>query len=196
VLGLAVVACGAVLGALPAGVVGAVIGASVSLLFAVPFALAVARGEPYRGSRGVVLLAIDATWSVPNTWAGALYYGVNVLRGNHHDVDRTRGAGSIWLVDGVFPGFATTIGTVKAGSSDRIDRHEELHVFQARLLGPLYLPLVGMNYVVATVVPYWLLFPRSSRRAVTGLSSYFLNGVYPHVWNELWAYRATRPAGA
>ena len=193
VQGVAITAFGAALGALVGGWIGALIVGLVSLAIAVPFGLAVAVGEPYHGSAlGVWRCIVDATWSVPNTWAGALYYAVNRLTGNVHDAARSRGAGSIWLVNGVFPGFATTIGTVKAGSGPGVDRHEELHVFQARLFGPLYLPLVAVNYVLATIAPYWLLVRPPSRRPVSGFSSYFMHGVYPHVWNEIWAYRATR----
>ena len=49
-----------------------------------------------------------------------------------------------------------------------------------------------LNYIVATLIPYWLLFRDKDRYPITGFASYFENGVYPHVWNELWAYRATR----
>jgi hypothetical protein len=149
-------------------------------------------GRPYEGVGGLRRCLIDATWSALNTWAGAVYYGVLRLTGNPLDAGRCRGKGSIWLVNGVVARYATTIGCVKAGSNDRIDRHEEIHVFQARLFGPLYLPLVGLNYAVATVVPYWLfLFRDPVKRPIKGFRSYFENGVYPHVWNELWAYRAT-----
>ncbi|MBA2281983.1 MAG: hypothetical protein H0W25_12240 [Acidimicrobiia bacterium] len=150
-----------------------------------------ARGRPYVGARGAWRCGVDATWSSLNTWAGALYYAAHRLTGNQPDFAKTVGRGSVWLTRGVVPKYATTIGPVKAGSSDRVDRHEEIHVFQARLFGPLYLPSVALNYVVATVLPYWLLFRGRSRRPITGVASYFEDGVYPNVWNELWAYRAT-----
>lgn len=192
VQGVAVTAVGAGLGFGIGRRLGAVAGGVLSGLFAVPFGRAVAECRPYHGSaRGVRRCILDATWSSLNTWAGAIYYGLHRMAGNHHDVVRSTGSGSIWLVNGVVPRYATTIGTVKAGSTDAVDRHEEIHVFQARLFGPLYLPLVVLNYVVATVVPYWLLFYDKARYPITGFASYFEHGVYPHVWNELWAYRAT-----
>ncbi len=85
---------------------------------------------------------VDATWSSLNTWAGAIYYGIHRLAGNPHDLARSAGKGSIWLTRGVSVRYATTIGTVKAGSSDDIDEHEEIHVMQARIFGPL-LPAAG-----------------------------------------------------
>ena len=191
VLGLSVTATGLLIGFLAGGPIGAVLVGVLSALFAIPFGRAVAQGKPYAGALGFWRALIDATWSAPNTWAGAVYYSIHRLTGNTHDLARSAGKGSIWLTKGVVPAYATTIGTVKAGSNDGIDRHEELHIFQARLFGPLYIPLVILNYIVATVVPYWLLFRDKARYPITGFSSYFENGVYPHVWNELWAYRAT-----
>jgi hypothetical protein len=189
VQGLAVAATGAVLGFLVGGPIGAVIGGVLLGAFAIPYGWAVARGEMYAGDAlGVWRAVLDATWSSLNTAAAALYYGVHRLTGNTHNLARTRRSGAIWLDRGVVTKYATTIGTVKAGSDDHIDRHEMLHVFQARLFGPLYLPLVGLNYVLATIIPYWLLL---EHRPITGFGSYFENGVYPNVWNELWAYKAT-----
>jgi hypothetical protein len=190
-LGLSVTATGAVMGLLLAGSIGAVLFGLVSLAAAIPFGRAVVQGTPYQGGLGAVRCAIDATWSSLNTWAGAIYYAVHRLTGNTHELAKSAGKGSIWLKKGVVPKYATTIGTVKAGSSDDIDAHEEIHVFQARLFGPLYIPLVALNYIVATIIPYWLLFRDKERYPITGFASYFENGVYPHVWNELWAYRAT-----
>jgi hypothetical protein len=192
VQGVVVAVVGALLGIGLAGTWGGVVLGGVSAGFGVAYGRAVWLGLPYEGVGGGRRFLVDATWSSLNTWAGAVYYGVNRLTGNALEPERCRGKGSLWLVRGVVPRYATTIGCVKAGSNDRIDRHEEIHVFQARLFGPLYLPLVGLNYAVATVVPYWLfLFRDPVKRPIKGLRSYFENGVYPHVWNELWAYRAT-----
>ena len=115
----------------------------------------------------------------------------------------SRGSGSLWLTKGFIPHYtgaagtthyyATTLGTVKAGSNPQVDPHEQFHVFQARLFGPLYVPLVVVNYVVATVVPYWILFRDRDRRPISGVVTYFNNGVYPHVWNEMWAYHSKGP---
>lgn len=191
VLGLSVTATGIVLGAALGGPIGAVILGVLSVLFAVPFGRAVLQGRPYAGGTGVWRWIVDATWSSLNTWAGAVYYGIHRLTGNTHDLTKTAGKGSIWLTKGVVAKYATTIGTVKAGSSDDIDSHEEIHIFQARLFGPFYIPLVVLNYIVATIIPYWLLFRDKERYPITGFGSYFENGVYPHVWNELWAYRVS-----
>ena len=192
VQGVTVTAVGGGLGYLIGRGVGAAVLGVLSLVLAIPYGRAIAAAEPYKGSTlGAWRCVVDATWSSLNTWAGAIYYAAHRLFGNTLDTSRSVGTGSLWLVKGVVPKYATTIGPVKAGSNTDIDRHEEIHVFQARLFGPLYLPLVGMNYVLATVIPYWLLFRDPVRRPISGFGSYFENGVYPHVWNEFWAYRAT-----
>jgi len=191
VLGISVALTGSAVGFLIGGPIGAGILGVLSLLLAIPFGRAVAQGQPYEGGMGAWRCFLDATWSSFNSWAGAVYYGIHRLTGNTQDTTRSKGKGSIWLTKGVVSKYATTVGTVKAGSNDYIDGHEEIHIFQARLFGPFYIPLVVLNYVLATIIPYWLLFNDRDRYPVTGFASYFENGVYPHVWNELWAYKVS-----
>ena len=93
------------------------------------------------------------------------------------------------MVEGVSPRYATTIGTVCAGSSSGIQRHEDVHIFQGRLLGPLYIPLVLANYVLFTIAPVWLLYHDHTNAPINRFTRYFEIGVYPHVWNEAIAYR-------
>lgn len=173
-----------------ATIVGASLGAVSSAFPAVAAATAVKRANPYtRDVRGRALLAVDVTWSALNTWAGALFLYVLGVRGNRVEAERSVGSGRIYLARPAISGYATTVGTVVAGCSARLERHESVHVFQARLLGPFYLPLVGVGFVVATVMPYWMV-SRRARSAVDSLASYFVAGVYPHTWHEYWAYRS------
>ena len=189
-LGVVVVAVGVSIGWwLEGPVVGLIVG-GLSALCAVAYGYGVGVSGAYSATPlNIWRLFIDATWSSFNTWAAAIYYGIHRVTGNSLDRSKSEGRGSLWLTRGAFPGFATTIGNVKAGSDAKIDRHEELHIFQARLLGPLYIPAVALNYVLATILPYWLLYYDKSKRPVKGLGTYFMNGVYPHVWNEAWAYK-------
>jgi hypothetical protein len=139
--------------------------------------------------RGLGLALVDATWSLPNTVAGLLFLLFALARGNAIDRGFTRHRGIIGLRHGVIPGFATTIGPVQAGLSPGLNRHEAIHVLQARLFGPCYLPLVLLNWVVATVLPYWLLYHDRAAEPITSVAAYFRHGVYPHCWHEEWAYR-------
>ncbi len=189
VQGASVVVVGATLGALVGGRAGLVVGLVVSLAPAVVFARVLAGCRPYpSGGRGVGLALLDATWGSLTTWVSAWYLLVLRARRNPPDRDRSHGSGLVHLCDPAIPGYATTIGIVTAGCSGRVEPHERVHVLQARIFGPLYLPLVGLGFVVATLVPYWLISSRSRGR-VRDLSSFFVHGVYPNTWHEWWAYR-------
>ncbi|MET8066475.1 glycine zipper family protein [Micromonospora sp. NPDC005686] len=181
---------GALLGQLAAGTVGLLVGAVVGLLVGAPFGWASASTGTYgAGPKGIFLFVVDHTWSLLNTFAGALYLALHLVFGHQLDRIVSAGSGRVNVVEGVSPRYATTIGTVCAGSSPGIQRHEDVHVFQARLLGPFYLPLVALNYVLFTVVPVWLLWHDHTNAPINRFTRYFEIGVYPHVWNEAIAYR-------
>jgi hypothetical protein len=183
-------AYGAVLGFLAGGWVGLAIGGAIGLLLGCFFGWAVAAGDVYPATAGgVVTFIIDHTWSMLNTVAGSLYMVVHFIFG--HTLDRTTSAGSarVNIVEGVSPNYATTIGTVVAGGTSTILRHEDVHILQARILGPAYIPLVALNYALWAVAPLWLLWHDHSTRPINSFGRYFEVGVYPHVWNEAIAYR-------
>lgn len=174
----------------PTGSVGVVIGSLVGLALGVLQGWCAAKAASYPDdARGWWLMVLDNTWSLPNTCVGSLFLALNLVFGNRVDATMTAGRTTIVLRDGVFGGFATTLGNVEAGSTSAIADHEYIHVLQARIFGPLYVPLVVLNYVVATILPYWLLYHDRVGRPITGVGAYFMRGVYPHVWNEEWAYR-------
>lgn len=169
---------------------GLLIGGLVGLVFGAVYGWAITAVRAYDwGSAGsIVAYVVDHTWSLANTLVGALFLTGNVVFGNR--LDRTfTGRNVVGLQNGVFPGFATTIGTVQAGTGMGIDDHEAVHVLQARIFGPLYIPMVIGNYILATLLPYWLLYHDRTARPITGLITYFKRGVYPHTWNEEWAYK-------
>jgi len=170
------------------GPVGLLVLGGIGLVCGIVYAWAITAAKVYRiDAGGLFAFVVDFTWSLPNPLVGALFLALNVLFGN--ELDREfNGRNCVGLRNGVFPGFATTIGPVVARTKFN-DPHEAIHVLQARLFGPLYLPLVLVNYVLATVLPYWLLYHDRARHPIKGIASYFRRGVYPHVWNEEWAYR-------
>lgn len=188
----AIVLAGAVgvFGLLVGGGLGFLIGALIGLALGAVYgwAITAVRAYDYGSAGGIVAYVVDHTWSVLNTLVGALFLAGNVVFGNK--LDRTFSQrGVVGLQNGVFPGFATTIGTVQAGTNMGIDDHEAVHVLQARIFGPLFIPMVLVNYILATVLPYWLLYHDRTARPITGLFTYFKRGVYPHTWNEEWAYK-------
>ncbi|MGH3450992.1 MAG: hypothetical protein ACRDQW_09725 [Haloechinothrix sp.] len=182
---------GAVAGLLVGGASGLVIGLLAGLLLGGVHGWAIAAGSAYDfgSAGGAVAYVVDHTWSVVNTLAGAVFLTGNLIFGNRLDRSFTPHRNLIGLHKGVVPGFATTIGTVQAGTGMNINVHEAVHVLQARIFGPLYIPLVVGNYVLATLLPYWLLYHDRTARPISGFVAYFRRGVYPHTWNEEWAYK-------
>jgi hypothetical protein len=89
----------------------------------------------------------------------------------------------LYFKSGWIPDKDTTLGNVIVGNT--VPKHESVHVWQARVLGPIYVPAVAAFYEIATVLPYWLLYGDCS---VTGVGSYFMQGVYPNTLHELMAY--------
>ncbi|MBY8870359.1 glycine zipper family protein [Micromonospora sp. PLK6-60] len=181
---------GGVLGGWLGGPAGVAVGGAAGLLLGVPFGWAVAGARSYRpDARGVALFVVDHTWSLPNTVLGAGYLVAHLAVGHRLDRDACRHRGRVNLVEGVWPRYATTLGTVCAGAGPGVQRHEDVHILQARLLGPLYLPLVAANYVLFTIAPVWLLYHDHARAPIDRVRRYFEVGVYPHTWHEAIAYR-------
>ncbi len=145
--------------------------------------------NPYpRGARGWVLALVDLTWSLPNTLAGLLYLGAHLLVGHRIDRAASVHSGQIHVIEPAIEGWAMTIGPVVAGAGESLRPHESVHVYQARVLGPFYLPLVALNYIAFTVAPVWLLCHDHGRWPIRGFATYFTHGVYPHTFHEVWAF--------
>ncbi|HZN71127.1 MAG TPA: glycine zipper family protein [Micromonosporaceae bacterium] len=177
------------------GVVGALVVGGIAGGVGAVFGWAVVKAEPYeKTAASVLIFLIDHTWSLLNTMAGAIYLTANLIFGNKIDLERSRHSGAIQLENGVIPGYLTTVGTVIAGVDEPVHAHEHGHVLQARIFGPMYLLLVAISYVLATVLPYWLLYHDRTKYPINSFGNYFLQGVYPHTWNEEWCYRVYGPA--
>lgn len=203
-----------VVGLLVGAPVGGLVGGVLGLVLGSAFGWTLARAGSYTSTpKGVVLFLIDHTWSLTNTLAGSMFLLVNLIMGNELNAEDSRKSSSIVFNKGVIPSrkrvvvlhtvagpqpttirsyFATTVGNVKVGvrpdSGVALKRHEDVHILQARLFGPLYLPLIGLGYLVAIVVPFWLLYHDHRARPIRSVRDYFMRGVYPHVWHEEWAY--------
>ncbi len=199
---VAVVLAGATgfLGYLVGGVTGLLIALAIGAAVGTVFGWAVTTSQSYdlTSPLGLVKYVLDLTWSLPNTLLGAIYLSLNLVFGNRLERGYSRHSGCVQLVKGVFPEmngitYLTTVGTVIAGVDPAVHAHEHGHVFQARLFGPLYVPLVLANYAVATVLPFWLLYHNHTRYPIKKFAAYFMDGVYPHTWNEAWCYRVYGP---
>jgi hypothetical protein len=183
--------CGFVLGYFSGELVGGAIGAGITGIFGaiLSWSLAAKRSYNWSSVPGCAQYIVDCTWSVTNTVVGAVFLTLSYITFNFPSTTvSSEYQGFLVLRRGVFPGFATTLGNVIAGGTPGILRHEGGHVLQARIFGPIYIPLVIANYIVATLLPYWLVYHDHGRKPIKSLGAYFMRGVYPHVWNEEWAY--------
>ncbi|MEV4415049.1 glycine zipper family protein [Catellatospora sp. NPDC049609] len=172
------------------GPAGALVGGAVAAVAAVPYGWAVGRVRAYQPTaHGVGLFAVDHSWSLVNTCAGAVFLTANLARGHRLDPSACRHRGRVNLREQAIRGYATTVGNVVAGATAACERHEDVHVRQARLFGPLYLPLIAANYALFTVLPVWWLYHDHAGYPITGPRRYLDRGVYLHVWHEAWAYR-------
>ena len=173
---------------------GTTTGLIVSALFAVLgmiHGIKLAKAESYFGTGGFLAFLWDHLWSLPNTIVGSVFALITVTGGI--DKSMSKGTGRLVLVDRIFSDFDTTFGNVTAGNDPTISDHEALHVWQARLFGLFLYPLWFINYVINTIVPWWI-FLLKDKPADFG--KYFVCGVYPYTVFELWAYTVggTKPS--
>jgi len=157
--------------------------------------------------QGWLLLLVDFTWSLPNTLFGFVLGNIiYVFVGNP---SRSLSAGQGWIAfqprgSGAFGNSVLqTIGTLNLGGAGQ---HERMHLLQARIFGPLYLPLFALNYVVNFLVQVlwtgtvglvlWKLKARATpylqppgHSAVGG----FFGWIYYANLFEIWAYSAGNP---
>jgi hypothetical protein len=174
----------------------ALVGVATTAAVVAPYVAAVARHRPYATDlTGLTRWAVDSTWSAPNTLAGALFFAHQRGRGNAIRPERTTGSGTVDLSRAAIAGYATTVGVVVAGSRPRLDAHEQVHVTQQRVLGPLYGPLVVADYARLICAPTWWRHHDHDGAPIVSLATYLQRGVYRRVWHERWAY-AVAPAGS
>ena len=157
--------------------------------------------------RGWVELLVDTTWSLPNTLFGfVLGNPVYALFGTPSR-RKSKDAGWIVYLPRSATGFGNnvlqTLGTVNIGGAGQ---HEKMHLLQARIFGPLYLPLFAVFYIVtATVQVAWTLtlgwilrlarvrqkaYLRPPARSAVGG---FFGWIYYATPFELWAYATGNP---
>lgn len=146
----------------------------------------------FRDSRGWAALLLDYTWGLPGTTLG---YGVQIINqfwpNSGYDPALSQLVGSHVYTGGIgLPGFTTTMGNVTThlgvgpGAKDVLANHEEVHVWQSRIFGPLFqTSYVGWMVGGAFVgTGYWLLHPNQDWFSLVETAAY-----YDNPW-EVWAY--------
>jgi len=193
--------------AVAVGAFGAVLGGAVGapLGVAVPFAIVGAANGALCGwrrvyewgcSRGLAAAVLDSTWALPITAAGLASQALGIVPGSPgYDASLSRRQNRMVFRRGFVPrrGFAITVGNVVSGAGDTslarrrrlVTDHEDVHVWQARWLGPLYPVLYGAWLLAggAAGAVVWLVARRDQPfTKVVESCAYYLN---PFEW---WAY--------
>ena len=190
------------------GLVGAALGAGVGSLARLAAPAAVVAGAhgalsgwrriyAWRRPSGPAAFVLDSTWSLPMTTAGLVGNVVGLAqRDGGYVAELSERADRHVYRRGLAPrrGFATTLGPVIAGAGDTDDPrrrrlvidHEDVHVWQARWLGPLF-PVLYVGWTVVGGAIGGVLHLAGHRRdepfaRVVETSGYYLNPL------EWWAY--------
>jgi hypothetical protein len=156
---------------------------------------------------GWLMLVVDITWSLPNTVFGAITgLWLYAFFGNP---SRTNSEGRGWVsysprsATGFGNDVLQTLGTVNLGGSGQ---HERMHLLQARIFGPLYLPIFGLSYVVTFLIQclftliVGLILKATGFRTSAHLNppassavSGFFGWIYHSTPFEEWAYASGNP---
>ena len=158
-------------------------------------------------SKGWLELVVDTTWSLLNTLFGFIIG--NIFYPFFGDLSKSQSKDPGWIVymptgsTGFGSSVLQTLGTVNIGGAGQ---HERMHLLQARIFGPLYLIIFGLNYVVNFVVQVlwtftiggvlWLLKVRQKsyfRPSVASAVGGFFGWIYYATIFELWAYASGNP---
>jgi hypothetical protein len=159
----------------------------------------------WRSSKGAAAVALDSTWALPMTVAALFANAVGAVTKGGYVSDLSHRANRHVYQRGFMPrkGFAITLGNVISGAADTskprrrrlITDHEDVHVWQARWLGPLY-PIVYVGWMAvagAVGALAWALRHRDQPIGkVVETYAYYLNPL------EWWAYSRDdhwRPGG-
>lgn len=157
------------------------VAAACGVIAATYSALALSWGIYEAGFFSILGYLLDVTWSLLNSFAGfAVWLPVCAISGSHFvdPDDNSRRSGTFVYDQNPRGGGyqATTIGNVIAGGWCS---HEEIHVWQARLFGPLYLPAYALNLLLSLIF-----------RWISGNFENYGDQAYRRISFEDWAYAA------
>lgn len=153
---------------------------------------------------GVLALLVDLSWSLPNTIAGFVLGNlIYIFVGNP---SRTQSENEGWIsykargtrTSGFGVTVLQTIGTVNLGGAGN---HEKVHLMQARIFGPLFIPIVIVNYIITGAIQILFTITLGAILKATGARdtpylrppehsavSGFFGWIYYATIFELWAY--------
>ncbi len=188
-------AAGAVLAGLSWSTVG--LAAPAAVVGGANGVLSGARGVYGRDRAGALAFVLDSTWALATTTGSVgLHLVDGALRASYLPEISHRQNRHVYR-GGFTPrrGYAVTVGNVISSAGDvsvdsrrrLVEEHEETHVWQARILGPLFAPAyLGWSVIGAVIgAIQWLTFasPRPRLASVVDRLAYRANPF------ELWADR-------
>lgn len=154
----------------------------------------------WRSRRGVIAFVADHTWALSTTTSGLIAMGANRLTDAGYEPSLSHRQNRMVYRRGFVlrRGFAVTFGNVVNGAADvdgRFDDsrrelvtvHEETHVWQARIFGPVYPLVYGLWFAGGSVVGMakWLMSDRSRSLANTiDLHAYYRNPFERHAYGR------------
>ncbi len=161
------------------GIAGAALGSGAGAIVGLSFPAAIIAGangaiSGWRGiynwatSKGRLAFFLDSTWALTTTLGSLISHAIAAARRSPIEADLSERQNRHVYGTGFIPrkGFAVTIGNVVSGAGDTtqesrrrlVEDHEEVHVWQARILGPLFPLAYGGWMIVATpaAVMSWL----------------------------------------
>lgn len=156
---------------------------------------------------GWVCLVLDCTWSLTNTIFGAVIGGLVYLIFGSPSTAASKGQNWVSYSPRSSTGFGNsvlqTLGPVNLGGAGQ---HERMHLLQARIFGPLYLPLFAVSYIVTALVQilFTLILGLALKAAHVRTSaclrppsasavSGFFGWIYYATPFEVWAYASGNP---
>lgn len=154
---------------------------------------------------GVLTLIVDLSWSLASTIAGFVLGNAIYIFFGTPSRELSENEGWISYKARGTSGFGVdvlqTIGTVNLGGAGK---HEKVHLLQARILGPLFIPLVIVSYIVTGAIQIFFTITVGAILKATGTrdTAYlrpptgpdgsavpgFFGWIYYATPIELWAY--------
>ena len=111
----------------------------------------------WRSRKGRVAFVLDSTWALVTTSAGLVSQLIGRLSSSRYDESLSQRSNRHVFEKGfvVRRNFAVTVGNVVSGVGDTTDErrrslvtdHEEVHIWQSRMMGPLF-PVIYLGWMV------------------------------------------------
>ncbi|MFZ9676646.1 MAG: hypothetical protein ACO3DM_12235, partial [Ilumatobacteraceae bacterium] len=190
-----------VVGAVLAGLTGRILGVGRwATVVGLTSGLIVGRRGVYdwRSRRGVIAFVADHTWALSTTTSGLIAMGANRLTDAGYEPSLSHRQNRMVYRRGFVlrRGFAVTFGNVVNGAADEhgelterrrtlVTVHEDAHVRQARMFGPIYPLVYGAWFVGGTLVgaTKWLMSDRSvSLSRMVDVDAYYRNPFERHAY--------------